>query len=146
MERTRFSLAVIASSAILVGCSNQTREEYSQAGSIAGNAINKDVAIGVKVAKKAGKAAKQTLEEDKIKGEQESRQLSDASATPKIKSALASAENLHSSKIEVTTVGKHVTLSGTVPTAQEKHRAATIADGIVGSSYTVTNSITVSGG
>jgi osmotically-inducible protein OsmY len=143
--KSKIGVAMAFAAVMTVGCSNQTRDEYSQAGTIAGNAINKDVAKGVAVADAAGKAAKKTLEEDKIKGEKESRQLADASETPKIKSALASADNLHSAGIDVTTVGKKVTLSGTVPTAQEKNRADTIAKGIAGSSYKVIDSMKVAG-
>jgi hyperosmotically inducible protein len=136
-------LMLVVGGAIAVGCSNQTRDEYSNAGSIAGKALSKDVATGEQEADVAAKKAQVSLAKDGVDAKKEEKQLENATMTPKIKSALASAANLHSAAIDVETIHHKIVLSGSVPSSEEKSRAGQVSSGIAGPDYTIKNDLTV---
>ncbi len=61
-----------------------------------------------------------------------------------VKSALMGAKEMNTSRMRVDTDGKHVTLSGSVPTSEQKTRASAIAKNVLGAGYSLTNQLTVS--
>jgi len=67
---------------------------------------------------------------------------SDTVITAKAKAALLGAKGVHSSHIKVTTEQGVVTLSGSVPRAEEKARAASVVQGVSGVA-TVDNALNV---
>lgn len=69
--------------------------------------------------------------------------VADSTMTPKVKTALHGVAGLDVSKVDVDTVGKTVTLKGSVPDAASKKKAEEAAKLAAGAEYKVVNSLTV---
>lgn len=142
-------LSTVVAAAILGGCTKDARDQYSDAGSSAddaakktGRAMRTDADETTKMLAKDAANATNSLKDSSARAEVIA---ANDQTSAKIKSALITATDLHSSGIHVDTNGSIVTLSGEVPTAAEKHRAALIAKQETGSGFTVKNNLTVSG-
>lgn len=130
MIKSKFWMAVIAAVVgfgVLGGCSEEAKQDYDKAGENIGKAAD---ATGDAMATDADKAG------ESVEG---------AAITGKVKSALMSAEGVDSEHINVDTVGKTVTLKGSVDTDAAKMKAEQIAKDQAGSDYTVVNELTVGG-
>jgi osmotically-inducible protein OsmY len=127
MKTTLMTTALVAifAAALMGGCSQEAKEDYSQAGDNLGQAAEK---IGEGAKKDASQAAA-TAE--------------DTTMTGKVKGALMSADGVDSKGIDVDTRDKVVHLKGTVPTEDQKAKAEQIATNQVGTDFTVSNELTV---
>jgi len=103
------------------GCTPEARQDYSAAGDKATQAMKEDAAVTGKV-----------LQQDAAKL---SVSAKNATTTGQVKSALLAAKDLDASNINIDTDGNTVTMKGTVPTAEEKHRAVDIAKQQLGPNY-----------
>lgn len=144
----------------LTGCTPQARQEYDAAGDQisqgagkAGDAIKTDAdksgeAIE-KGAKNAGEAVenatKGAAEAVENAGKEVAEEGDNAKTTLAVKNAILSADNIDASNLNVDTEEKTVYLRGSVPTAQGKQRAESIAKNLVGTKYTIKNELTVTG-
>lgn len=151
MKATLLSFGAIAA-LLLAGCSQEAKEDMSQASSAAGEASQKmgDAAskTGEAVAtdtKKAGEAVKDagTAAVEATKDVAEN--TAEAAMTPKVKTALLNASGLKTNDLNVETAHGTITLKGTVPDQAQKDQAGTIAKGIAGKDYKVDNQLTISG-
>jgi len=145
-----WSIALTLGALLIGGCTQEAKQDYSTAGTETASA-----------AKETGKAisadthaAAEALKSDTSKSDNSlSRMadhakvaLSDDETSGSVKQALITAKDMHTGKLRVDTNGSTVTLSGSVPTADEKTRAGKIANVTLGSKYTVVNQLTVSSG
>ncbi len=102
-----------------LGCTDQSRDQYAGAGQDVGKALEKTGQAVAKDAQAAQVAASGPL------------------MTAKIKSSLQTASGLITKNLDVDTDAKTkvVTLSGSVPTAEQKKQAEDLARGIAGNEY-----------
>ena len=117
MRRLAFTLLALAGvGQLLIGCSSQTRDQYGT--------------------------------EVKTETDNLSTQASSDLESGKVKQAMDSASGLEAKDIKVDTdaKAKTITLSGTVPTPQQKKQALGLAKGIAGTEYKVTDKVTVAPG
>lgn len=123
-------MAVLATIGImLVGCSPEARDQYSNAGNDVGEAT-----------KKTGDAIVTDAENTKIAAD-------NALKTASVKSALQAADGLDTKDINVDSDTKKmtVTLNGSVPSAAQKSQAEAVAKGIAGADFKVVNNLKTSG-
>jgi len=143
-------LVSVVGLAVLSGCSPEAREEYSSAGDSASNAAAK-TGRALKIdADKASAAAKPAMDKAGQEIKEAAANTSKAAANDQtsidVKSALVAAKDLTTKDLAVDTDGNKVVLHGSVPTADQKKRAETIAKGVLGSKYTLDDQITVDSG
>ena len=172
MKATLLSIGTLAA-LLLAGCSQQAKEDMSQAGASAsnaashtGDAVSADTSAagqaaqdaGAKVvdatkdagaavaasAKKAGADVAAAGDAAVQAGKNVAANTDDALMTPKVKQALLDSSGLETKNIDVDTKGGTITLKGTVPSAKQKTQAETVAKGIAGSKYKVVDTLTVS--
>lgn len=132
------ALAAVMSMIFAAGCTEQSRQQYDQAGENIGQAAQRTGDAVETDAKVAGEHIENTAENA-------ARAADNAETTFKVKNAIVAAENLDSSDINVDTVENKVVLKGSVPSQAEKDRAEQIAKGVVGQEHTVDNQLTVRG-
>lgn len=171
MKATLLSFATLAA-LLLVGCSQEAKEDLSKAGDSASNAVKHTGEAAATDASKAGAAVEEagakTVEGVKdagqavatgaekagatvVAGAQEAgaavkntaEAATDSLMTPKIKTGLHNVKDLDVSKIDVDTVGKTITLKGSVPDAASKKKAEEAAKLAAGKEYKIVNSLTV---
>lgn len=144
----------------LTGCTPQARQEYDAAGDqIAkgadktGEAIKTDAdKTGEAIeegAKNAGEAvenaSKGAVKAVENAGKEVGEEADNAQTTLAVKNAILSADNIDATNLNVDTEEKTVYLRGSVPNAQAKQRAESIAKNLVGTKYTIKNELAVSG-
>jgi len=151
MKAILLSFGAIAA-LLLAGCSQEAKEDMSQAGAAAGQASQKmgDAAskTGEAVATdtaKAGEAVKEagTAAVEATKDVAEN--AAEAAMSPKVKTALLNASGLETKDLNVETAHGTITLKGTVPDQKQKDQAGTVAKGIAGTEYKVDNQLTIAG-
>ena len=127
MSKLTLAALSLVVSCMIIGCSKEAQDQYRSAGEDAGSA-----------AKKTGQAMATDADKAKIEAD-------NALEATKVKSALASASGLEARDISVEcdTPSKTITLKGTVPDAQQKEQAETVARGIAGSEFTVLSKLEV---
>ena len=149
---TLMALGMAIMGTLVVGCTQEAREQYSEAGQHAseatketGNAMATDAektgAAAAKTAEAAGEEAKHAAENTKAAGD-------NALETSKVKTALDTANGLATKDINVDTdsQAKTITLKGSVPDEKQKAQAETVAKGIAGTEFKVVNNLTVGPG
>lgn len=142
----------------LTGCTPQARQEYDAAGDkIAqganatgeaiktdadktGEAIEKGAANAGEAVENATKGAAEAVENA---GKEVGEEADNAQTTLAVKNAILSADNIDATDLNVDTEDKTVFLRGSVPNAQAKQRAESIAKNLVGTKYTIKNELTV---
>jgi osmotically-inducible protein OsmY len=144
MKATLLSFGAIAV-LLLGGCSQEAKEDMSQAGDAASTAAAKTGEAAAKTGeaaatdvKKAGDVAAQTAKDAAAN-------VADATMTPKVKAALQAAAGLETKDINVETANNTITLKGSVPDEKQKAQAETVAKGVAGTQYKLDNQLTVSG-
>jgi osmotically-inducible protein OsmY len=116
-------------SLVIIGCSQQARDQYGEAGQDASKAAKQTGQAAVTDAANTKTAADNTLETTKVTG------------------ALNSAAGLETKNINVDSDTKAgtITLNGSVPDEKQKEQAETVARGIAGSEFKVMNNLKVPG-
>ena len=144
MKATLLSIGAIAA-LLLAGCSQQAKEDLSQAGDSASNAAKHTGDAVATDTKKAGEAVSEagTAAVDATKDA--AANVADATMTPKVKAALQSASGLETKNIDVDTANNTITLKGSVPDAKQKKQAEDVLKGLAGTTYKIDNQLTVSG-
>lgn len=145
------ALAVAVMGFSLVGCSQEAREQYSEAGQHASQAT-KDTGKAISTdAEKTGAAAAKEVQaagtEVKNAAENSKAVADNGLETTKVKSALDTASGLDTKDINVDTdtKAKTITISGSVPDDKQKSQAETVAKGIAGTEFKVINNLKVAG-
>ncbi len=151
MKATLLSFGALAA-LLLAGCSQEAKEDMSQAGASAGQASQKlgDAAskTGEAVAtdtKKAGETIAKEGDAAVQATKDAAANVADATMTPKVKQALLSASGLETKDINVETANNTITLKGSVPDAKQKKQAEDATKALAGDKYKVVNQLTVSG-
>ncbi len=113
--------------ALIVGCSQQARDQYAEAGQDVTKAANRTGKAVATDAANSETAADNLLESTRVKG------------------ALDSAAGLQTKNINVLTDEKAltITLNGSVPNAKQKAQAETVAKGIGGSKFKIVSNLKV---
>lgn len=127
MRRLKGIALPLVLGAMIAGCSPEARDQYSGAGQDVGNAAQKTGQAVATDAEKTKAVADNTIEASKIK------------------SALTSASGLETKDINVECDIKAgtITLNGSVPDEKQKTQAETVAKGIGGSEFKVSNNLKV---
>ena len=142
MKYTLF-FSVVCGAALLVGCSQEAKDKYDEAGSqagkaakTAGDAVAADANAAKPKVQAAADEASKKLDETKKAAEQ-------ALMTGKVKQALLAANGLDASGINVTTADYKITMTGTVPNKDQKAQALQLAQGIGGNGFTVVDELKI---
>jgi len=143
MTKLNVMFAVLATMAVVGGCSREAKEDLGTAGNAAGTAVQKTGEAVATDANKTGQAVKQGAENAAEAAGDVAQNAADATMTPKVKNALLSASGLETRDINVETSNKTVTLKGSVPDAKQKAQAEQIAKGVAGTEFKVVNQLTV---
>ena len=144
MKTTLLSIGAIAA-LLLAGCSQQAKEDLSQAGDSASNAAKHTGDAVATDTKKAGEAVTNTAEAGVEAVKDTAENAADATMTPKVKTALLNAAGLVAKDINVETTSNTITLKGSVPDAKQKTQAETVTKGIAGTEFKVVNELMVQG-
>lgn len=148
MRQIEKTLLLAACSCLFIaGCTKEAQDKYSEAGSqasaaakTAGEAVSADAKVAAPKVKaamdEAGKKLAEATEDSKKAAAQ-------SLMTGKVKQALLAAEGLDTSHLDVSTTGKTVTLSGSVPSKDQKRQAEMIAKGIVGDDFILLDELAV---
>ena len=144
MKTTLLSIGAIAA-LLLAGCSQQAKEDLSQAGDSASNAAKHTGDAVATDTKKAGEAVTNTAEAGVEAVKDTAENAADATMTPKVKTALLNAAGLEAKDINVETANNTITLKGSVPDAKQKTQAETVTKGIAGTEFKVVNELMVQG-
>jgi osmotically-inducible protein OsmY len=136
--KIKLTLAAMAAvfGTTLLGCTQESKQDYSQAGDNLSKAADK---MGDAMSKDASAAGQKIKEESAEAGAAGA----NVAMTTKVKSALGSAEGIDAEHIDVDTVGNTVTLKGSVDTTEQKAKAEQIARNQAGSDYTIDNQLKV---
>ena len=144
MKTTLLSIGAIAA-LLLAGCSQQAKEDLSQAGDSASNAAKHTGDAVATDTKKAGEAVSEAGTAAVEATKDAAANVEDATMTPKVKTALLNAAGLETKDINVETANNMITLKGSVPDEKQKKQAETVAKGVAGSEYKVTNDLMIQG-
>jgi len=131
----------------LVGCTPEARDKYDAAGdnlaagaAKTGDAMATDAAKTGQAVEKGAEAAGEAV---KNTAENTAKLADNGQTTLAVKNAILTSKGLESSNLNVDTKDKQIILRGSVPTEDQKKQAETIAKGIAGKEYTVTNQLTI---
>jgi osmotically-inducible protein OsmY len=148
--KSKFLISALAGMAVLGalgGCSQAAQEKYDAAGDAAAKAADKTGEAVATDAQKTGEAVGQAAENAgeavEAAGEKAAQVGDNATTTLAVKNALLSAKDLKVADLNVDTEGNTITLKGSVPTADEKSRAETLAKSAAGKDFTVKNELSV---
>ena len=144
----RLNLAVFSAALVLsamIGCSQQSKDEYSAAGNDVKSAAQKTGEAISNDTKKAG---------EEFKGSDVGKSLSQATEKTKVAlendkvsadvtHAIGESKDIQVSNLKVDTSGKQVTLQGIVPTAAQKTVAEHLAKTACGNGCVVADKLTV---
>jgi len=122
---------------IVAGCSPESKEDYKQAGdaaTVAAQKAGKAIAADAKAAAPKVQAAAESAEKS----------AGQALVTGKVKAALLSDKKIEAGNVTVETVDKVVTLTGTVPSADQHKAAKELASKTAGTDYKIVDKLTVS--
>ena len=144
MKATLLSFGAIAV-LLLGGCSQEAKEDMSQAGDAASTAAAKTGEAAAKTGEAAATDVKKAGDTAVEVTKDAAANVADATMTPKVKQALLGASGLETKDINVETANNTITLKGSVPTADQKKQAETVAKGVAGKDYKVDDQLTVSG-
>ncbi len=151
MKATLLSFGALAV-LMLGGCSQEAKEDMSQAGADAsaatskmGDAASKTGEAAATDAKKAGETVAKAGDAAVEATKDAAANVADATMTPKVKAALQSAAGLETKDINVETAHNTITLKGSVPDAKQKKQAEDATKALAGTQYKVVNELTVSG-
>ncbi len=137
----RLSLMGLATALIgfgLIGCTPQAREEYSQAGSKAGEAVKDTGHAAATDAKVTGEVVKDAAQEAK-------KTADNTAMTGQVRMAITNARDIRLHDLNIDTVGNKIILKGTAETQADKEKAQKLAEGTAGNEFTVDNQLTVTG-
>lgn len=137
---------------MVAGCSQEAKEDMKDAGAAASQAGEKMGDAAAKTGEAAAtdvKEAGETVAEAgtaAVEATKDAAQnVADSTMTPKVKQALLSASGLETKDINVETANNTITLKGSVPSADQKKQAGTVAEGVAGKEFKVDNQLSVSG-
>jgi len=141
------AFAAVIGLGVLSGCTPEAREKYDAAGDSAAAATQKTADAAATDAAKTGQAVEKGAEaagEAVENAAENTAKLADnGQTTLAVKNALLTAKDLKTNNLNVDTKGSQVILRGSVPSEDQKKRAEDITKGLVGSTYTVVNQLTV---
>lgn len=142
MKQTFFFSACVAG-LLLVGCSQEAKDKYGEAGTQAGKAAQTAGEAVAADAKAAAPKVKAAAEEAGKKVDEAKKNSEQALMTGKVKQALLAANGLDASGITVSTADYKITLTGTVLNKDQRDQAEQLAKGIGGNGFTVVNELKV---
>jgi len=151
MKATLLSFGALAV-LLLAGCSQEAKEDMSQAGSSMGQASQKmgDAAskTGEAVAtdtKKAGEAVSEAGTAAVEATKDAAQNAAEAAMTPKVKTALLNANDLETKDLNVETSHGVIKLTGSVPSQKQKDQAGVLAKATAGNDFKVENQLAIAG-
>lgn len=151
MKTKFYTLGVVLAfgSVVLSGCTNNDKTDTpaEKAGVAVKEAAGNATKATEDTVKTAGRVTTDTAKKVEDKTDEAvkntGKAIDNADLTGKVKTALMSAKDLDTSKINVDTSSDTVMLKGTVATQAQKDSAGTIAKNIAGSGYKVDNQLVI---
>jgi osmotically-inducible protein OsmY len=145
--KTKLLIATLGIAAIVGGCTQQGRDEYSQAAQTSGRAAEQigkaaktDADATGKSLDRMAKSADKHMSADTATAR---RKLNNVEVTAEVNSSLSAAKGLDASQIKVSTSNGVITLTGSVPSDTQREQADDVAKGIAGTKYQVEDQINV---